>query len=90
MPNPRGRPIKEPDADFNVEEAVAEASAAADAESKADSLRQQLEVVSRLRGKAEKDRSWGAATALLKLEQDAIRKLRYELWLRDRRESEVE
>ncbi len=78
MANPRGRPKKDPDADFDVESAVAEAKAAAAAEDDGTALELQLATVARLRGKAEKDRSYGAAVSLFKEERDLIRRLRYE------------
>jgi len=78
MPNPLGRPKKDPDADFDVETAVAEAMASAHAEDAEESWRHQLEAVARLRGKAEKDRSYGAAAALFKVEQEVIRRIRLE------------
>ena len=75
MANPRGRPKKDPDADYDPEDAVAEAIAAASAEDQAAARLVQLETVARLRGKAEKDRSYGAAAGLFKVEQEIIRRI---------------
>jgi len=76
MPNARGRPKKPQDPDFEVKTAVAEAMAAAAVEDTIESWELQLQAVARLRGKAEKDRSWGAAAALVKVEHEMIRRVR--------------